>query len=102
MLASTVTAALLHLVDCAEAGSPRPVSGDVAINLWIPAGLCTTGYLGGGVAGGRRPHRERSRRPGSRGAVASATPAPDAGREAGRRRGRAARRERRCRRPRRG
>src|SRR5215210_6517004 len=51
MLASTVTAALLHLVDCAEAGSPRPVSGDVAINLWIAAGLCTTGYLGGGVAG---------------------------------------------------
>jgi hypothetical protein len=51
MLASTVTAALLHLVDCAEAGSPRPVSGDVAINLWIRAGLGTTAYLGGDVAG---------------------------------------------------
>src|SRR3954449_4114977 len=101
MLASTVTAALLHLVDCAEAGSPRPVSGDVAINLWIAAGLCTTGYLAAAWLG-RRPHRERAGRPGSRRAVASAAPAPDAGREAGRRRGRAARRERRSRRPRRG
>src|SRR3954451_13496402 len=101
MLASTVTAALLHFADCAEAGWPRPGGGGGAVNLWIPAGLCTTGCLAAAWLV-RRPSRERAGRPGSRRAVASAAPAPDAGRAAGRRRGRAAGRERRSRRPRRG